>query len=336
MEESRDDGARIWRDGDRAEDASDDRYGAAAPVAFALSRSPRVKRPAPPALSLVTPGAAVATPSAKTDMPKTDMPKTDASTDDAPADGVSSVQVAQNQDAPLDPSHVDIVGAVWRRAGRDNAIYARRLQWDAQLRGVVQLLGVKDAEPGAEALAKAAADWQLRNGLEPDGIVGPETWGRIQSKLRASSRLSPRTPSVRRMIERRWVHDNPAPQILALSRDTVLLWNFPLDGATLAARHADALTGFVSERLRRVGSVFKAFRVVARVSGVASSSEPPDLASRRADAAARVLIRHFAVRAGDMIEVSATSAARPVTSEKTGRGFAMNRSVRARLIFLQR
>lgn len=237
--------------------------------------------------------------------------------------------------APRKPTR-DLAADAWRRAGRENAIYARRLEWSGALADIAHLLNAPEADAGAETLARAAATWQLREGLAPDGVIGPQTWSRLQSRLRSSSRLSRRTPSIRRLIERRWIHDNPAPQTLALSRDTLLLWNFPLDGATVAPKHADALTGFVSERLRRVASVFKTFRVVVRINGVASSSEAPDIAAHRANAASRLLIRRFAVRAGDMIEVTASSAAKPVTCEKTGRGYAMNRSVRARLVFLKR
>ncbi len=71
------------------------------------------------------------------------------------------------------------------RAIRLNPQYARSLGWLADIDHISRLLGLNQIPTITSAeLADAVAYWQLEQELEPDGIIGPNTWIRMQQLLR--------------------------------------------------------------------------------------------------------------------------------------------------------
>ncbi len=76
------------------------------------------------------------------------------------------------------------------RAVRVNQQYARSLGWHPYLDQIAYLIGL-DRTPNWDELAEAVAYWQLEQGLDPDGIIGPNTWTQMQMALG----LRPSSPS---------------------------------------------------------------------------------------------------------------------------------------------
>lgn len=65
-----------------------------------------------------------------------------------------------------------------------NDRYAASLGWGVYADRISQqVLGFTNMSPTREAFAEAMAAWQARNGLTPDGIVGPATWGALRRVL---------------------------------------------------------------------------------------------------------------------------------------------------------
>lgn len=84
------------------------------------------------------------------------------------------------------------LGIDLRRARNLNARYARTLGWRRRFVGIARLLNLRSA-PFADALAA----WQKREGLTPDGVLGPATWARLKLRLDLPS-AAPRTSAARR------------------------------------------------------------------------------------------------------------------------------------------
>ena len=77
------------------------------------------------------------------------------------------------------------------KAVRANRVYGVRLGWQDRIREIARLLGVTSDTPSEEVFANAVATWQRRHGLSVDGIIGPNTWRRMQAALR----VTPPSPS---------------------------------------------------------------------------------------------------------------------------------------------
>ena len=60
-----------------------------------------------------------------------------------------------------------------------NTDYSVKLGWDKHQDKIVVLLGYVNRSPTKEELADAVANWQKKQGLKPDGIIGPNTWLRM-------------------------------------------------------------------------------------------------------------------------------------------------------------
>lgn len=73
---------------------------------------------------------------------------------------------------------IDVARAVVR-----NRVHAERLGWASSRAEIVQVVGIGETAPTEEAFAEAVAAWQLEQGLDVDGIVGNDTWSRIQDLI---------------------------------------------------------------------------------------------------------------------------------------------------------
>jgi hypothetical protein len=69
------------------------------------------------------------------------------------------------------------------RAMLANADWGRRLGWDSYSAAIAKLTDAQSPDSTQAAFASALADWQKQEGLFPDGILGPATWGAIQKTL---------------------------------------------------------------------------------------------------------------------------------------------------------
>lgn len=77
---------------------------------------------------------------------------------------------------PSGPADLDL-------AVRRNRHHGDALGWAAMRVQIDRLVGIASPAPSEEELAIAVSDWQRRQGLEPDGIIGPITWARMQGLL---------------------------------------------------------------------------------------------------------------------------------------------------------
>jgi hypothetical protein len=90
------------------------------------------------------------------------------------------------------------------RAVERNRALATQLRWQPHYDAIVRLLASTGClqpnyTPGWEDLSKAVACWQQRQGLTADGIIGPNTWRRMQTLLRIprdSPLVTPTQPSI--------------------------------------------------------------------------------------------------------------------------------------------
>ncbi|MGH2733646.1 MAG: peptidoglycan-binding domain-containing protein [Actinomycetota bacterium] len=74
---------------------------------------------------------------------------------------------------------VDINHAVAR-----NRVHRQSLSWQPSLDGIVRYLGFGTRTPDEPRFAEAVARWQQdQNGLTVDGILGPQTWGRMRGAI---------------------------------------------------------------------------------------------------------------------------------------------------------
>ena len=58
-----------------------------------------------------------------------------------------------------------------------------KLGWDKVQDKIEVLLGFTNVSPSEEVFAEAVANWQKRQRLKPDGIIGPNTWLRMKNML---------------------------------------------------------------------------------------------------------------------------------------------------------
>jgi peptidoglycan hydrolase-like protein with peptidoglycan-binding domain len=69
------------------------------------------------------------------------------------------------------------------RAIRLNRQDAESLGWGRSRPDISRLLGFTTSTPDEPSFARAVFDWQRRQGLAADGVVGPNTWARLQCSL---------------------------------------------------------------------------------------------------------------------------------------------------------
>ncbi|MDB9426660.1 peptidoglycan-binding domain-containing protein [Microcystis aeruginosa CS-564/01] len=75
------------------------------------------------------------------------------------------------------------------RAVQRNQVLSGQLGWQSHYDAIVRLLAATGClrpnySPGWQDLSEAIACWQQRQGLTADGIIGRNTWGRMQTALR--------------------------------------------------------------------------------------------------------------------------------------------------------
>jgi uncharacterized protein (TIGR02594 family) len=106
------------------------------------------------------------------------------------------------------------------KAVRYNRRNASRLGWLDRYARILWLLGLARAEPDAQQFAQALAAWQGNEGLEPDGMLGPTTWGVMEPRAqgsggtgRAPTWLQPAGPPTRPNTQR--VVTTPPPPAAA-------------------------------------------------------------------------------------------------------------------------
>jgi hypothetical protein len=79
-----------------------------------------------------------------------------------------------------------------KRAVAQNRLYGKMLKWDAQVSKInsflISALGLSSIVT-PEDLARAVATWQCRHGGDknPDGVIGPNTWAKLQNAMKAAS-----------------------------------------------------------------------------------------------------------------------------------------------------
>ncbi|MCB8978732.1 MAG: S8 family serine peptidase [Ardenticatenaceae bacterium] len=79
------------------------------------------------------------------------------------------------------------------QAVRLNQVWSNRLGWAAQVDAIVQMLHTEPFTPGPEEFARLVYEWQQRNGLTADGIIGPQTWQRMQQLITVEPIMVPST-----------------------------------------------------------------------------------------------------------------------------------------------
>jgi uncharacterized protein (TIGR02594 family) len=87
-------------------------------------------------------------------------------------------------------SHSQIATAAQR-----NPVFGRQVGWGKRYVDVLKFLGFPATCPTGEVFAQAVADWQDRHKpLTPDGIIGPNTWKKMEPEMRKSPGLIPPPP----------------------------------------------------------------------------------------------------------------------------------------------
>lgn len=102
------------------------------------------------------------------------------------------------------------------RAVDRNQYWATQLGWQQHYDAIVRLLASASClqpnfTPGWENLSKAVACWQQRQGLAADGILGQDTWRRMQSALGAPFIPGRGTPSQPDLGRPEWIEWQPSP-----------------------------------------------------------------------------------------------------------------------------
>lgn len=82
------------------------------------------------------------------------------------------------------------------KAKRYNRAAARTVGWIEQSAQVFVELGFVNLSPSETAFANAVEAWQGRNGLQPDGMLGPTTWQKMATKLKPAPVAAPAFPMV--------------------------------------------------------------------------------------------------------------------------------------------
>jgi hypothetical protein len=78
--------------------------------------------------------------------------------------------------APAAAQNVDRVVGLNRR-------YGASLGWQPHFDRIVALVGITDQSPGPTEFSEAVARWQRTQGLQADGVIGPNTWTRMRALL---------------------------------------------------------------------------------------------------------------------------------------------------------
>ena len=99
-------------------------------------------------------------------------------------------------------------------ATKQNRRYAESLGWKQHIDQIVKLLGFTNMTPSEQKLAEATARWQGSRGLKTDGIIGPNTWKRMQVELKLKANPLPPRPRVHALC--------PPPQGMAVAEQTAL------------------------------------------------------------------------------------------------------------------
>jgi hypothetical protein len=55
-----------------------------------------------------------------------------------------------------------------------NRVYAHTIGWMSYTRQIAARLGISAKNPDIWSFAQALANWQARNGIMPNGVLGPE------------------------------------------------------------------------------------------------------------------------------------------------------------------
>jgi hypothetical protein len=87
--------------------------------------------------------------------------------------------------APVAPSAAPALGAAaLKKAVTLNRVYARTIGWMPYTRQIAVLLGIRSTNPDIWSFVQALAAWQARNGLMPNGVLGPGEFYRMQTAPR--------------------------------------------------------------------------------------------------------------------------------------------------------
>jgi hypothetical protein len=70
------------------------------------------------------------------------------------------------------------------RAVTLNRVYARTVGWMDFSPQIAILLGITSKNPDIWSFVQALANWQARNGMMPNGILGPGEWYAMQTANR--------------------------------------------------------------------------------------------------------------------------------------------------------
>ena len=119
-------------------------------------------------------------------------------------EGQSTSQPKSNTTGPSGTTNKD-----WSKAVELNQYYMTKLNWIQHIYTINELLlkatGQANMSLGEEAFAEAVAAWQRQNGFsqkDSDGIIGPNTWKKMQSALGLNSELSSNHDSVTISIDK--------------------------------------------------------------------------------------------------------------------------------------
>jgi hypothetical protein len=110
----------------------------------------------------------------------------------------------------------------WDHAVKENRRLARSLGWQAYASTLMRFLGFSTAVPSDSVFASTVAAWQSRQGLSPNGIIGPRTLARMHAALQRlksfpgddtgrafSSQEIPYNPVVRRRLPNEFLFEVP-------------------------------------------------------------------------------------------------------------------------------
>ena len=92
------------------------------------------------------------------------------------ATGVVSDSLPSSSSSPMQ-------GANFTETVQKNRSFSSKLGWEKYQDKIKLLLGFTDRSPSEELFADAVANWQLKQGLKPDGVIGPNTWQRMKNML---------------------------------------------------------------------------------------------------------------------------------------------------------
>jgi hypothetical protein len=103
------------------------------------------------------------------------------------------------------------------RAAALNPRFGRSLGWISHRPRIAALLGFTASTPDELGFARALALWQQRNGLTPDGILGPRTWARLSPLLGRGSGSTTPTQAPAAVPGSAFLKDSPRLRAVPLS-----------------------------------------------------------------------------------------------------------------------